>query len=133
MGCFLAPLAEAVVVSTAAVIVKAKENKKIDKTQTLTEEMEESAHKVSKRLFRLTYLLYGGAILLLFEHIWHGEIIGTFPFFTAVKEGETLGMLKEIGTTGVGMAILCTAVWGAIEVFRSLFTRKKSEKMATEQ
>ena len=69
MGCFLAPLAEAVVVSTAAVIVKAKENKKIDKTQTLTEEMEESAHKVSKRLFRLTYLLYGGAILLLFEHI----------------------------------------------------------------
>lgn len=130
MGCFLAPVAEAIVVTAAAVIVRTKENKTLDKSQSL--EKKEEHHKNSNRLFRLTYLLYGGAILLLFEHIWHGEIIPTFPFFSAVRDGTTSEMLHEIATTGVIMAVLCTLIWGVAELIRA-FVFKKNEKEAIEK
>lgn len=129
MGCFLAPVAEAIVVTVAATVVKKQENKKLDNSQTLTKE---EAHKTSSRLFRLTYLLYGGAILLLFEHIWHGEIVPWFPFFTAVDTGEVPEMMAEIGTTGVFMAILCTLAWGVTEALRYVFSKNHKEQKATE-
>ena len=129
MGCFLAPVAEAIVVTVAATIVKKQENKKLDNSQELEKE---EAHKVSSRLFRLTSLLYGGAILLLFEHIWHGEIVPWFPFFTAVESGEVPEMMAEIGTTGVFMAILCTLAWGVAEGLRYVFGKNKAKEKVTE-
>ena len=57
-------------------------------------------------------MLWGGAVLLAFEHIWHGEIVPWFPFLTAMgNSADTSAMLYEMATVGVCMALLITAVW----------------------
>ena len=81
MGCFVAPVTEAIVVTAAALIVKHKEKKNADNMQGIAKE--EKKDTISTRLLRLSKLLFGGGILLIFEHIWHGELIPYFPFFTA--------------------------------------------------
>ena len=132
MGCFVAPLTEAVVVTVAAVIVKQREKKHMDKSQNLAKE--ENKELPSSRLFRLVKLLFGGSVLLIFEHIWHGEVVPYFPFFTAVNDGpEAVGeMWHEILTAGISMAALCTAVWGVAEIIRYLFAKKASRKAVEE-
>lgn len=65
MACFIAPVAEAVVVTAATKIVKKKEKKN-------------SGIPFSRKLKWLTNMLWGGSALLAFEHLWHGEIV---PFF----------------------------------------------------
>ena len=131
MGCFVAPLTEAVVVTAAAVIVRQKEKKHRDQSQNLANEKKEG---ISSRLFRLSKLLFGGAVLLIFEHIWHGEVVPYFPFFTAATEGDeaVIEMWQEIGTSGVLMAVLCTLVWGVIEVLRYIFAKKNVKKVVVE-
>lgn len=129
MGCFVAPVTEAIVVTAAALIVKHKEKKNRDKMQSMAKE--EKKDTISTRLLRLSKLLFGGGILLIFEHIWHGEVIPYFPFFTAVTEGSLAvnEMLYEISTTGILMAFLCTLAWGVIEIIRYKLD-KKNEKEA---
>lgn len=129
MGCFVAPVTEAIVVTAAALIVKHKEKKNADKMQSMAKE--EKKDTISTRLLRLSKLLFGGGILLIFEHIWHGEVIPYFPFFTAATEGSEAvnEMLYEISTTGILMAFLCTLVWGVIEIIRYKLD-KKNEKEA---
>jgi hypothetical protein len=57
-------------------------------------------------------MLWGGAILLALEHIWHGEVVFYPPFLTAMSSSaDTSEMLREMGTVGVGMAVLATVVW----------------------
>ena len=68
----------------------------------------------SVKLGWLNRLLWGGSALLAFEHLWHGEIVPFFPFLTAVADGEVSGMLAEMSTTGVMMAVLVTVVWAAM-------------------
>lgn len=68
----------------------------------------------STKLQWLENLFLGGSLLLALEHIWHGEIIFSFPFLTAVQNGETLGMLKEIATVGSTMTGLILLVWGGM-------------------
>ena len=129
MGCFVAPVTEAIVVTAAALIVKHKEKKNADKMQSMAKE--EKKDTISTRLLRLSKLLFGGGILLIFEHIWHGEVIPYFPFFTAAEEGSEAvnEMLHEIATTGILMAVLCTLVWGVVEIIRYKLD-KKNEKEA---
>ena len=60
----------------------------------------------------LAQLLWGGAFLLCFEHIWHGEVVPWFPFLTAMNDpGDTAEMLAEMGSIGVTMAIIVTVTW----------------------
>jgi hypothetical protein len=60
----------------------------------------------------LMKMLWGGAFLLMIEHIWHGEVVPWPPFLTAMNNSEdTKEMLKEMGTIGVAMALLVTSVW----------------------
>lgn len=125
MACFVAPVTEAVVTTVMAKVVKSKENKEALKNV----HMEESSFNNKKIAFStklgwLNKMLWGGSALLAFEHIWHGEVIATFPFITAIKSGEALGMLKEIGTTGVGMAVLVTAVWGVMLIVSSALEKR---------
>ena len=61
-------------------------------------------------------MMFGGSFLLAIEHIYHGEIMFAPPFLTAVKDGDTAGMLHEMGTRGVAMAALLVAVWVAMVV-----------------
>ncbi len=123
MACFLVPAAEAVVLTVAANRLKKKE---------LTQGRIEIAHAeptsavpFSAKLGWLCRLLWGGAVLLAFEHLWHGEIIPWFPFLTAARDpADAAEMLREMGTVGVGMAVLITAVWVGMVVVSSLIERR---------
>ena len=127
MACFLVPGTEAIVTTIVTQAVKAKEKK--DSKKYIEGEVHENTvtTKFSTKLGWLNKMLWGGSALLAFEHIWHGEVIPVFPFLTAVKEGETLGMLKEMGTAGVGMAVLVTSAWVGMVLVSSAIEKRKVE------
>ena len=124
MACFLVSAAEAVVVKVAE---KAQENveKKTEETASETR-----VHvPFSRKLKWLSYMLWGGVILLAFEHIWHGEVQPFFPFLTAMESpASTAEMLHEMATVGVAMALLITAVWGVICLVTGVLEKKASEE-----
>lgn len=116
MACFTVPLAEAVVVSTVKTVVK-----KAGCSQKTLEFIDEKVGWLEK-------MLYGGSALLAIEHLYHGEISIYPPFLTALNTPEEIPvMLHEMATSGVGMAILTTAVWGVIVGVSSVLGGRKSE------
>ncbi|MBO4532254.1 MAG: hypothetical protein J5726_00955 [Treponema sp.] len=119
MACFTVPAAEAIITTVAQRIIKSKE-----KHQTV----DESKIPFSTKLGWLNKLLWGGSALLAFEHVWHGEVIPTFPFLTAVKDGEAMEMLHEMATAGVCMALLVTAAWGVMVWVSSIIEKKSRDK-----
>lgn len=132
MACFAVPVAEAVIATATKKVIEKKEETKASEAAVSTIE-NKAAHKIpfSRKLGWLTKLLWGGSILLAFEHLWHGEIVPYFPFLTAMSNPEdTAEMLHEIATVGVTMALLVTAVWCVMLVV-SAIVEKKAEK--TEQ
>ncbi len=132
MGCFLVPATEAVVTTIAEKVIKSKEKKDVDKVSISEEVIEKPAKiKFSTKLGWLNKLLWGGSALLAFEHLWHGEISPSFPFLTAVKTGETADMLAEMGSAGVVMAVLVTAVWGCMVAVSSLIEKRAVRKPET--
>ena len=75
---------------------------------------EEGTAKIpfSRKQSWITNHLWGGAGLLAFEHVWHGEVTPYFPFLTAASNPQdTAAMLHEMSTVGVSMAALITIVW----------------------
>ena len=115
MGCFLVPVTEAVVTTVEARVIKSKETKETVNISSTDGSIEEVTKiKFSTKLGWLNKLLWGGSALLAFEHIWHGEVVPFFPFLTAVENGETAGMLAEMGSAGVMMSVLVTAVWAGM-------------------
>ena len=122
MACFLVPVADAAVVTAATQMVKMKEKK-----QETAHTTEEPAIPLSRKLQWLCNLLWGGALLLAFEHLWHGEVVPWFPFLTAASDpAETAIMLSEMSTVGVTMAVLVTAVWvGMLVVCNVLLKRAR--------
>lgn len=119
MACFLVTAAEAVVVTAIAQSVKRSEKNEIKPVKldgvNSAKAAEEITIPMSRKLMWLSYLLWGGAVLLAFEHIWHGEVVPWFPFLTAAADpGDTAVMLHEMATIGVSMAVLVTAVWGGM-------------------
>ena len=115
MGCFLVPVTEAVVTTVAARVIKSKKTKETVNISSTDGSVEEVTKiKFSTKLGWLNKLLWGGSALLAFEHIWHGEVVPFFPFLTAVENGETAGMLAEMGSAGVMMSVLVTAVWAGM-------------------
>ncbi len=109
MACFLVSAAEAVVVTA---VEKAEEKKEQKIAENSSSEIVETKIPLSRKLKWLSYMLWGGAILLAFEHIWHGEVVAWFPFLSAMSDpGDTAEMLHEMATTGVCMALLVTLVW----------------------
>ena len=121
MACFLVGTGEAVVVTMIAKAVKKQEEKKAAEIKA-TEGMGAAAAieqkqgiPWSRKLMWLAYLLFGGALLLAYEHVWHGEVVPWFPFLTAMSDPEdTAEMLHEMSTIGVTMACIVTAVWAGI-------------------
>lgn len=68
---------------------------------------------------------------LVFEHVWHGEIVPWFPFLTAASNPKDASiMLHEMSTVGVTMAALVTAVWGVM-VLAVNALEKKEKKIET--
>lgn len=125
MACFVVPAVEAIITTVAAKALKAKE-KKEDAASSLSDGSVEETTKIrfSTKLGWLNKLLWGGSALLAFEHVWHGEVVPYFPFLTAVENGETAEMLAEMGSAGVMMALLVTAVWGGMLAVSSVIEKR---------
>ena len=110
MACFLVSAAEAAIVTAVEKAEEKKELSAVEKNEGA--KGEEVKIPLSRKLRWLTYMLWGGAALLAFEHIWHGEVVPWFPFLTAMSNpADTAEMLHEMMTVGVSMAVLITLVW----------------------
>ena len=136
MACFLVPAAEAIVTTVAAKVIKSKEREESVKRSLSDGSVQEATKiKFSTKLGWLNKLLWGGSALLAFEHLWHGEVIPFFPFLTAVQNGETAEMLAEMGSAGVMMAILVTAVWVGMLAVSSVAEKRalRAPKLAQEE
>ena len=122
MACFLVSAAEAVGVTVA----KKVEDKKNEKHPERVTEIEKSGRiPFSRKLGWLMKMLWGGAFLLMIEHIWHGEVVPWPPFLTAMKNSEdTKEMLTEMGTIGVAMALLVTSVWVVMLIVAHFMEKK---------
>lgn len=130
MACFVVPVAQAVVVSVAARVMKSKEIK-LCATQSGVESdfcKRSAPLPFSKKLGWLSKLLWGGSSLLAFEHLWSGEISPVYPFLTAAKDPSQLAViLKETAAVGSSMSLLVTAVWVGMLVYARSVERKTPE------
>ena len=132
MGCFLVPAAEAVITTVATKVIKSKEKEVTTKVSFSNGIVEEATKiKFSTKLGWLNKLLWGGSALLAFEHVWHGEIIPTFPFLTAVETGETADMLAEMTSAGTTMSILISAVWCGMLAVSSIIEKRAVKEAKT--
>lgn len=127
MACFLVSAAEAAIVTVATQFVIAHEQRLLPKFKREEEQPARACAKIpfSRKLRWLSNLLWGGSLLLAFEHVWHGEIVPYFPFLTAAATpADTIAMLHEMSTVGVTMAVLVTAVWGAMVLVSAAMEKK---------
>ena len=117
MACFTVPLATAVAVSAAK---NATSRRK--------------AHNpFIARIGWLCTMMFGGSFLLAIEHVYHGEIIFSPPFLTAVRDGEVSGMLHEMATRGMAMTVLIVAVWAAAVMAAVAFERAREGKLVGQE
>ena len=133
MACFVVPGTEAVVVTAAALLLKRYEQKKVQVRLSAGKDVKDAPKSgFAHRLFWLADLLWGGVLLLAFEHLWHGEVVPFFPFLTAATEGpEAVSeMLGEMATVGVTMAVLVTAVWGVMVAVSYAIEKRPTDKKA---
>lgn len=124
MACFLVSAAEAVVITAVEKVEEKQEGKKTSKKH-------ENSEKIpfSRKLKWLTWLLWGGAVLLAFEHMWHVEVVPWFPFLTAMSDpADKAEMLREMATVGVTMAVLITVVWIGICLVADAIVKRPEKK-----
>ncbi|MHB8105509.1 MAG: hypothetical protein ACYDG5_08270 [Dehalococcoidales bacterium] len=119
MACFLVPVGEAIVTTVIKKVVEKQEKKSGSAKAAAT------GLKWSRRLGWLNIMLWGGALLLALEHVWHGEITASPPFLTAMQNGDTATMLHEMATVGVAMAVVVTAIWGIMVLVVEVKARAK--------
>ena len=131
MACFLVSAAEAVVVTGIE-----KHEAKKEKIQIESGKMDVEPDKVplSRKLKWLTFMLWGGVILLAYEHVWHGEVVPWFPFLTAMSDpGDAAEMFHEMATVGVTMAVLITVTWLVMCKVSDAIMARKSAPAASGQ
>ncbi len=133
MACFLVGAAEAIVVTVASKAIRASESKKDHAVRSKGGEKavdalrEKQGIPWSRKLMWLAYLLWGGAFLLAYEHVWHGEVVPWFPFLTAMNDpGDTAEMLHEMSTVGVTMAVIVTVVWALLCAAADLILKRRA-------
>lgn len=117
MACFLVGGAEAVAVSAIRHTVKENELKAgvINEAGEQISDATQTGICMTRKLSWLATMLWGGALLLAIEHMWHGEVVPWAPFLTAMNNPADIpGMLQEMATVGVGMAVLVTLVWAGL-------------------
>ena len=134
MACFLVPAAEAIVATVVEKAVEKKEENQEKEESTIQSKEQVAKVPFSRKLKWLTYLLWGGALLLAFEHVWHGEVVPWFPFLTAMDNpGDMAEMFGEMATVGVTMAVLITVTWLAMcKVSDMIMTRKADDQVSSE-
>ena len=128
MACLIAPAAEAAVVTIVC--------RRIEKKEALNSKSGQESGCTKTNVFLekrkwLTNLLWSGSLLLLLEHMWHGEIVPYFPFLTAMyNPADTAAMIQEILTTGVLMCVFVTLVWVGMVGVYSLSKKQKNAETA---
>ena len=137
MACFVVPAVEAIAVMVVTKVVQTKE-KEPEPLNLKTGNGDfnvETKIPFSRKLKWLSNLLWGGVVLLAFEHVWHGEVVPWFPFLTAASNpADASAMLHEMSTAGVTMAVLITAVWaGMLIVSNVIEKRALKQQAATKQ
>jgi hypothetical protein len=111
MACFLVSAAEALVVTGIEKAEEKKEKVQIESGK-IDAAVEPEKVPMSRKLKWLTWMLWGGAILLCYEHVWHGEVVPWFPFLTAMADpADAAEMFHEMATVGVTMAVIITVTW----------------------
>lgn len=126
MACFLVSAAEAVVVTA---VEKAEAKHEVNSSSKHSETPEKIPF--SRKLKWLTWLLWGGAILLAFEHVWHGEVVPWFPFLTAMSDAaDRAEMFHEMATVGVTMAVLVTVAWIGICLAADAIMKRKEKPVS---
>ena len=136
MACFLVSVAEAVAVTVAQKQIEKKEQS-VPELHLASENGAETAAEekipFSRKLKWLRNMLWGGALLLAFEHLWHGEIVPWFPFLTAASDpADAAEMLHEMATVGVCMALLVTAVWLGMVAVSALLEKRAKKALPAE-
>ena len=127
MACFIVSAAEAVVVKAVEKAEEKKEAKREEAGEVSTRRI-----PLSRKLSWLSYMLLGGSFLLMFENIWHGEIVPWFPFLTAMSDhADMMEMFHEMATVGVCMALLITFVWAGVCIVAERIARRE-DSVATE-
>ena len=128
MACFLVPTAEAIVTTVIAKTADKKDYTEVSHESTV--EAPAKPHKTSivRKLRWLSNMLWGGAVLLCFEHLWHGEVVPFPPFLTAASDpADTAVMLHEMSTVGVCMALLITAVWVGMVIVTNIIENRAAD------
>ncbi|MCX8185435.1 MAG: hypothetical protein RMI56_03110 [Sulfolobales archaeon] len=107
MACFIAPLIAGGVVAAL---------------RALTRELGERL-----KLDVLSAVLWGGTVLLIVEHAWHGEVVPHPPFLTAMTNpAEAAVAIREIATSGLTMVFASLGLWGGILSFTKLPERRRA-------
>ncbi len=126
MACFLVPAAEAVITTITKRVVAKREKEALESGAEITE-IGDVKVSLSRKLGWLSNMLWGGSALLLFEHVWHGEVVPWFPFLTnAVDATDRAEMLSEMATSGVGMAALVSLVWVGMAVVSNRLEKRRA-------
>jgi hypothetical protein len=122
MACFLVPMGEAIVTTVVQKIAEKNEKK------ARVEGTIKTGLTWSRRLSWLNKMLWGGTALLALEHVWHGEVILSPPFLTAMKnQADIAPMLHEVATVGVVMALCVTVIWAILILVVELKTKAVTE------
>lgn len=131
MACFLVSAAEAAIVTA---VEKAEEKKELRTAHDHeSDDTKTALIPLSRKLKWLTWMLWGGAVLLMFEHIWHGEVVPWFPFLTAMSDpADAAEMFHEMATVGVCMALLITVVWIGMCVVANVIVKREDKESVTE-
>ncbi len=129
MACFLVPAGEAVATTIITKIVKSKEEKERSASDSRKTAIDTQVKvPFSHKLKWLNNMLWGGSVLLAFEHIWHGEVVPWFPFLTAAENPiARTEMLHEMSTVGVAMALLVSTVWVGITTVSNVIEKRPQQ------
>lgn len=117
MGCFTVPVATALVTTAVKKSLKKGTGK----------------NPFIARLGWLQSMMLGGGFLLAIEHIYHGEVIFTPPFLSAVRDGNVAEMLHEIATVGVAMTGLVIVAWVALVSIASILEKNSQRRTAKQR
>ena len=114
MACFVVPMTEAIVVSVVKKAAQKKEAKmaECERLPKTAKDLSRMHISWSRKLSWLNRMLWGGVLLLVIEHVWHGEVVPWPPFLTSMSNlRDMIAAFYEMASIGTSMAVFVTLVW----------------------
>lgn len=124
MSCFTVPMAEAALVTLTTIALEyraAKQSKDLHEAVSASEK--KPFYQKLKELATWLWVTTGALII---DHIMNGELMLSYPFFTAAQTPEGIEtMMHEIATIGVSMSAFITLAWALKMMFDDYKVRKE--------